>query len=116
MENGFENTKKYLDFELEILEITGYDVGSKFLRQFPTRAKDMILGINRKKPGYSQVGSTIKEIEDELISERKTYLSKVTDYLIEKSKNPKYFPVHGSFPESIGKTLDKLAYDIRREI
>ena len=112
---NYEKTLKYLDKELEIIEMSGYDVGPNFLEQFPERAKDFILGIDRGN-NSSEIEELSKEIKESNLVERTLYLLKVANSLKEKSKLTKYKSVNGSFWEDIGFTLKQLALEIEEKI
>jgi len=114
-EKEFERTKEYLSLELKIIENQGWDLGNHFLMQFPERAKDFILGI-KKEPEDLDFGQGLEHLKEESLVSRTIYLSKINDYLIKKSEDGKYFPANGSFWESVGETLKKLASEIKEDI
>lgn len=107
---------EYLDKELSILENVGYTDSERFLRQFPKRAKTIILGEDDSRGNYFSLGDFSREMKDESLVSRVLYLSRVVDYLEEKSKESKYAPAQGSFWESIGQTLEKLASEVQEKL
>jgi hypothetical protein len=111
----YEEFTKYLDKELDILENIGYADSEIFLTQFPERAKTFVLGADRKKD-YDSMKEFPRDVKDNCLVERVLYLSRVADYLKEKSQSGKYAPAEGSFWESIRKTLEKLALEVQKKL
>jgi hypothetical protein len=111
----YEEFTKYLEKELDIIEKIDYANSEIFLAQFPERAKTFVLGTDRKKD-YNSMKEFPRDVKDNCLVERVLYLSRVVDYLKKKGKDSKYAPVEGSFWESIGQTLEKLALDISEEV
>ena len=111
----YEEFTKYLDKELDILENIGYTDSEIFLTQLPERAKTFVLGADRKND-YNSMEEFPRDIKDNCLVERVLYLSRVVDYLKKKSQSGKYAPAEGSFWESIGQTLEKLALEVQEKL
>ena len=112
----FARAIDYFNHEISILESIGYTDSERFLSQFPERAKDFILGVNRNKNYYSELEGFPQNVRDSNLVERDLYLSRVVDHLKRESKSPKYAPAQGSFWESIGQTLEKLAAEVQEKL
>lgn len=107
----YEKFIKYLEKELSILENIGYTDSEIFLTQLPERAKTFVFGADRKND-YNSMKEFPRDLKDNYLVERVLYLSRVADYLKKESQSVKYAPVEGSFWESVGQTLEKLALEV----
>jgi hypothetical protein len=112
-----ERILNYINKELDIIENLGYNESQRFFDQFSERAKDVILGVERGKENYyAGIEDFPQDVKEGSLVERVLYVSKVVDSLKEMSKSSKYNPAQGSFWESIGESLGKLASDIQGEV
>jgi len=90
------DTRAYLDAELDVLEkVKSYQIIYDYLDQLPERVRRFV---------NDKVSS-----RTDFIELRKEYLFQVSKELFERSQQGKYHYIHGSVPEDIGKTLEKLA-------
>jgi len=112
---SYKRFLSYFEKEIEIIENAGYMDGMDILSRLPEQAKGEIFGATKNKNYYSLIEGLSRNIRERSLVSRVLFISRVVDYLEEKSQEGKYHSSNGSFWEAMGQTLEKLALDVKKE-